>query len=232
MTKIDQKEDRVEFEASGVEQLIGRLREEGVESGEARAAEVLAEAEERAREVVKDARREAAEIIAHANAEARQTKEAGVEALRMAARDAAVRLQERLMERLRIMTERLVSAQLADTELLKGLIVEVARSVRDNAKIQDAEELEIGVPALILGDTDRMSPEETERHLTEFAKQIMARTLREGVRITDLGKEVGIEFRLDNGDVTVDLTEGAIASVLFQHLQPRFRTLMMELSQD
>jgi len=74
--------------SSGVEALIQRLRDEGVESGRAQAEKIVADAETRAGWILKQAEEDAGRLRKQAREEAERLERSGREALNAAARDA------------------------------------------------------------------------------------------------------------------------------------------------
>src|SRR6056297_1959165 len=83
-------------ETSGVQRLIDRLHQEGVQKGQSEAELVLSEARSEARKIVDQARREADEMVREARVEADRTVRSGEEAVHLAGRDAILRLSEEL----------------------------------------------------------------------------------------------------------------------------------------
>ena len=79
-------------DSAGIEELIARLRQEGVHEGRAEAERVLAEAEGRASMILTDAETEAKSRLNSAEAEIDRLKRAGKEALEIAMRDAVLEL--------------------------------------------------------------------------------------------------------------------------------------------
>ena len=111
-------------ESSGVDELIQRLREQGVAEGQSQAEELLKQTRRRAEERLDEARREAEDIVAKAREEARQTTDAGEEAVRLAVRDAILTLKSELAEHFADRVRRLVTRELQDQDFLKQLIRE------------------------------------------------------------------------------------------------------------
>jgi V/A-type H+/Na+-transporting ATPase subunit E len=226
---MNDKKQSFDSAASGVEQLISRLKNQGVAEGEQQAATILSDAERRSTEILGSARAEAEALLKEARSESKRLIASGEQALRLAARDTTLRLQERMLQRLKRMTRHLVGAELVNADFLRALVVEVAGRARDESGIDEVDNIGVAISAKVL----EVENGSRERALTELAAQIMAATMRKGVTITELvSEENGIRIRLKENDLEVDLTEHAIAEVLLQHLQPRFRTLMNELSLD
>jgi len=218
--------------SSGVEALIERLRQQGVEAGRAAREELVGDAEREAERIVKKAREKASAIVSEARQEVRRLQSSGEDALRIAMRDTVLRMRETLRKRLEGQFRSLVSEQLVDQEFLRRLIVEVARRARDDSGAAEAEEIEILLPVEVIGLDDlRQQPEESDVRLSKLAKEIASATWRDGVSIDTLepgGR--GIRLRLKDEELELDLSDRAIADLLLEHLQPRFRIIMEDLT--
>lgn len=214
--------------SAGVEVLIERLRQQGVDAGRAAEAEIVAEAERKAERLVKDAREKSAAIVKDAAAEADRLKKSGEDALRVAMRDTILRMRETLRQRLEGQVRRLAAKQLVDEKFLRQLIVEVARKGGKDAGAEAAKDIDVLLPTEVIGLEElQRRPEELESRLSQFAKEIASATWREGVSIGVLEPGVrGIRVRLKDEELEIDLTDQAIADLLIKHLQPRFRAVM------
>ena len=69
-------------QASGVQELISRIRDDGVEAGKKKAGEIVAEARQEAARLLAEARSEAAETHRKASAEIESFRHAALEALK------------------------------------------------------------------------------------------------------------------------------------------------------
>ena len=211
----------------GVEELIDRLREEGVKAGRGEAERIVADAESRAQWLVEQAQDEAATLVDKARAEARALTASADDALQVAARDMLLSLRERLTHRFAGEVRRLVGEQMQDTELLKRLILEIAGEQRK--AIGDEQDVEVLLPrkALALDELREDPGELQEGELTKFVLGVTDGMLRDGIvfRITD-GGEKGIVARLVDDDINVEVTAEAVTTLLLEHLQPRFRALL------
>jgi V/A-type H+-transporting ATPase subunit E len=214
--------------SSGVKELIERLREQGVQSGRDKATDIINEAERQAEETIGKAQKKAESIVREARDEAERFRTAGEDALRVATRDTVLRFREELMGYLNERVRRLVSEQLEDKELLQRLILEVAAQASRDTGVKDEKEVEILLPTEILGLEElRRNPDELEGKLSELVKQISSAAWREGVTFKPLEKGGrGIRVVLTEKDIEVDMSDKAIADMLLEHLQPRFRALM------
>lgn len=213
-------------QASGVQELIDRLQQEGVEEGKSQAEQLLAGARKEAARILDDARKQTEQLLEDARAEAEHTKEKGEAALRLASRDAVLALDTQVHNRVRERLQKLIDHTLSDRQFLERLILEVAG--RTMPKDYD------GPVQILLPDTEltmeqlRAAPESTtEETLTKFVMDMMGDSLRDGITFDTSGVgEPGIRIRLLEDDVQIDVTGDAISGLLMRHLLPRFRAIM------
>lgn len=219
--------------SSGVEQLIARLRDDGVKAGRAEASAIVEQARNEAETLLDEAKAKAKRIVTDARAEAEQVETAGKEALRIATRDTILRFQQELMDYFNERVRRLVSAKLEEREILGRLIVEVAASATRTAGVSDSETIEVLLPAEVVSVEElKRNPKELEGTLTELVKDIAQVTWREGVSFKALAADAkGIRVHVTGKDLEVDLTAKAVADILLEHMQPRFRALMQGIIQ-
>ena len=215
--------------SSGVEQLISRLRDDGVRQGREEAQRIVEDAEHRATWLMEQAREQADELIAKAREESERLRRSGEEALQIAARDAVLNMKGFLSERFAVEVRRLVGEQLRDEELLRQMILEIAGRVRDDLGLEQARQMEVLLPRDVIGlDELRHHPETLkEGTLSHFVLAVAQSLLRDGVTFSN-GKpgQCGICLRLTGQDLEVELTDEAVAKLLLAHLQPRFRALL------
>jgi V/A-type H+-transporting ATPase subunit E len=211
----------------GVEELIDRLRDEGVKEGRSEAKRIVADAEARARWLVQQAQDEADNLIDKARTESQALKNSADDAMQVAARDMLLSLRERLTHRFAGEVRRLVSDELGDRDFLRQLILEIAGKQRE--VLADGEAVEVLLPrrALEVDELRKESGELQGGELTELVLGITDAMLRDGVTIRVSDEDIeGISARLVDDEIQVEVTADAVASLLLEHLQPRFRALL------
>ena len=213
----------------GVEQLIERLRDDGVRQGRAEAQRIVDDAEHRATWLISQSREQADEMLLKAREEAERLRRSGEEALQIAARDAVLNMKGFLSERFAVEVRRLVGEQMRDETLLRDLILAIAGRVREDMDLDKAASLEVLLPRDVVGlDELRHHPETLkEGTLSHFVLAVAQSLLRDGVNfaVGDAGQN-GIRIRLVGQDLEVELTDETVARLLLTHLQPRFRALV------
>ena len=213
----------------GIDALIAKLRDQGVAAGREEGEKIVAEARAKAKQILDKANEEAKQHLAASRKQAASFQYAGEAAIRTAMRDTVLELKSYLMQRFSSDVRRLVSRSLQDEALLRQMIVEVAGRARESVDAVGAVRLDIVLPAQVVGlDELRNNPDELRQgKLTHFVLGLSDDILREGVTFSasdDL--ESGIRIHMVDKDISLELTDEAIAALLLQHLQPRFRAIL------
>ncbi|MFW5834429.1 MAG: hypothetical protein ACOCYE_10055 [Pseudomonadota bacterium] len=168
-------------------------------------------------------------MVETARREAENLRQAGEDALQVAARDTILDVKDRLTKRFAADVERAVSAATRDEDLLRSMILEIVGRARAEGGIDDASEVEVILPRTAIGLDDlRRKPEELEAgSLAHFVAASVGGMLRAGVSFARADDdEGGLRLRLVDRSVTVDLSDRAVAEAILVHLQPRFRALL------
>lgn len=213
--------------ASGIEQLIERLRADGVDKGREQAEQVLQTAQAEAKLLLQQARAEVQSLREAAERDIAQQQQASQDALKMAARDVLLAVKEDLSRHFADRVERMIAQQMDNAEFMQRLILELVGQVRLSADLDQVPRLDVLLPAQFIGldELRRHADEYSDGPLSQFVQSVTAEMLREGVHFSTHGRD-GIAVRMHERDIEVDLSQEAIASLLLQHLQPRFRALL------
>jgi V/A-type H+-transporting ATPase subunit E len=211
--------------ASGVQALIDTLREQGVTAGQAEAERIIATAKREAEALVDSAKRDAARIRESAKHEVDNERRAAHEALQLAARDTALELKSHLVSRFRSELGKLVHDTLRDPEVLKAVLLELARDTRERLEQDHADK-----PTRILIHTaaNQTDAGQTDDPLAELTRSVARDMLKDGITIAadPSRKRAGMRVQIADEDVEVDLSDAAVSDLLAQHLLPRFRDLL------
>ncbi len=211
----------------GVDELIAKLRDDGVAAGKAEADRLIDEARKTAAQIVSAARDDAEKHLNDARKSADSYRAAGEAALNAAMRDAVLSMKSGLMTKFEADVQRMVSKALAEPDMLKKMVLELVGRAGELAA--DGVETEVILPAEIVGpDAIRENAEDIQSGaLTKFVLGLTYKMLQEGVTLhaaDDL--QAGIRAHLKDRDIIIDLSDEAVASLLMQHLQPRFRAVL------
>ncbi len=213
----------------GVDTLIAKLRDEGVAAGKQEADRIVADARAEAMKILDKAQSEARAHIAATHKEADSYRSAGKEAVKTAMRDTILEMKSQLLRRFSADVQRLASETVRDEAVLKAMVLELVGRVRSDAKLDSEERVELILPEKAAGlDEFRKNPAELQKgQATKYVLELTDEMLREGLTFSGSGDvEAGIRIRLEDSKINIDVTDKAIASLLLQHLQPRFRAVL------
>lgn len=211
----------------GVQDLIDKLKAEGVAEGRQQADALLSEAKREAAAIIDRARAEADEMLRDAQRESERTQTNGRRALALASRDASLQLKEQLQHRFRGWIGGLAHQQLDDPDFLGKLITEMGKT----AIATDGEAEGTQPSGSETGGIEFLIPEATEAKVRAFVEGQAAELFREGVQLSaDRSGKQGFRVRLAGGQSELDLTPEAVTAALMRFLAPKFRQVIESAS--
>jgi V/A-type H+-transporting ATPase subunit E len=212
--------------ASGVQQLIDQLRNDGVVKGRNEGDALVAAARQEAMRILDEAKHDAERTRSAALAETESLRKNAEDAVRLAMRDAVIALNESLRNDFANKVRRLVSHSMQDRSFLEKLILEVARRAMPE---EAGKSMEILLPNNVATSEElKKNPQDlAENSLSRFVLQLSSDVLREGLTFVSAADDrPGLRIQLKDEDVEIDLTDETVADLLMAHLSPRFRALM------
>jgi V/A-type H+-transporting ATPase subunit E len=144
-------------------------------------------------------------------------------------RDTVLHLKGQLMEQFSTEVRRLIAVAMDQEEFLRQLILEVAGRAREQAGVDAGQPVRLLLPRALVGLEElRRNPLELrEGSLSHFVLSVAGNVLAEGVSFGVADDDAkGIRLYLEDKDVGIELTDEAVAALLLQHLQPRFRAIL------
>lgn len=197
--------------ASGVQELMARLRSEGVDAGREEAVRILEEAHRRADEILENALKESANTVGIARATAAAELRAMREALRLAQRDTVLVLKEELTALLR---DRLHAAVQTHLQSPDGLQAALAAALN-------------ALPAGEAANIDLIAAPETHLLLDGTLRTLLDQLLERGVTLrAGVPHAAGLRLRLNGQGIELDMTDEALTELLGARLMARFHALL------
>ncbi|MEM8955746.1 MAG: hypothetical protein AAGD22_16450 [Verrucomicrobiota bacterium] len=219
--------EELDTPASGVQNLIDRIRGEGVKAGEEEAERILREAESKAATIVAEAKSEAAQSLSDARSKIDSEKNAAEESLKLAARDTIKELGENVREAFNRQLRRLISAELEDRNFLREVILALAGQTADETLKDKAVEILLSQHSSPAAAGSDSGDEEAEERIRKFILSVSGETLREGIEFKiDPQLEKGVSVRIVDEELQIDLNETTISGFLVRQLLPRYRRLL------
>ncbi len=215
--------------SQGVDELITRLHQNGVDAGKAEATKIIDEAKAKAKSILADAETQAKTQIETAQKQSEALVNGGEEALKTAMRDMVLTLKTELTNGFKEDVGRLVGRELQKPELLKELILELAGKLKASSSIGVDSQLEFKLPDKVpdFKAMQESSENENGSPLNELVFGLTRDMLIEGVSfVVSPDVDGGMFVQLKGEDVILDFTEQTVASLLLEHLQPRFKAML------
>ena len=186
-----------------VQELIDKIKSEGIQAAEAKAQDIEAQAQKRADDIIAQAKNNAAQIVSEAKMESQKTRDAAEAALKQASRDMLLRLRKEITKTLDGIVLKDVRASLSP-EILSGLIQKIASAYLNNTQGGD-----IAV-ALSADDLKKLESGFLTK-LQSAVKQPLVLRSAENIRS-------GFTISFDQGKSCFDFTDESLAEFLGQYL--------------
>jgi len=195
-----------------VQELIDKIKKDGIESAAEEAAKKRQEAEAEAKRIVETAKKEAAKVTEKAKQDAERSEKAGVAALEQAARNLLLVFRDEVQALLDKIVSEQVKAAYGD-ELLKKVIPEALSAW--NPKEQ--------------GSLDVLLGEDSLTKLSAFFKTKLAATLKKGLELKpDAGLSGGFRIAAKDGSAYYDFSADSVAEMFCAYLNPRLAEILRE----
>jgi len=193
-----------------VQELIDKIKKDGIETASQDAARMKREAEAQARQIVESAQKEAGEIVARGKQDADRFEKAGIAALEQASRNLILAFKGEVQSLLDKIIEAQVGASYKD-DVLKAALPEIIKSWA--AKGEDKL-------ALLLSEGDLSK-------LEGFLREKLAAELKNGVELKS-NRQLSVGFRVSSkgGSVYYDFSAESVAELLSAYLNPRLAEIL------
>ncbi len=213
---------------TGVQELINRLRDDGIKAGRQEADRLIHEARKQAAQIVAQAQEEAEALLTQAREQIQTERQAFQDAIRKAFRDTRLELAAQVRNAFTAHVRRLVSMELEDREFLRNCLLLIIYSASSN--LPQDQLLEILVPQALFapgpGGTTTLT-ETGQKELHQMVLGIAAETLRQGIVLQPSSElHSGLRIRLSGEDLEIDVSDRALGDLLLKYLLPRFQAIV------
>ncbi len=196
-----------------LQELIQKIKDDGVAVADAQASKIKTEAEAKAEEIISEAESKAEEIIKNAKSETKRMEKASEEAIIQAGRNMLLSFRESLIAEL----DNLVKTETSKAESGELLAKLIPETVKNWAKNSDASELSV-----LLSEKDLKSLEKTL-----FAE--LKDEISKGMEIKpDKTLSSGFRIGVKNGSAYYDYSAESVAELFCNYLNPKLAALMKE----
>ena len=197
--------------AEDLQALMERIQKDAVDKAELEATSIISKAKEKAAEIVKAAEQEAQAKLEQADKDAEAFTERSERTLEQSARDLLLsvgkNLEKMILDLLGLQVEKSL-----DETTVKSMLLSIAKSYSSDIEVDFSEADAAKLTSFVMG---------------EFAKQLKA-----GVKVeSDKGVKFGFRVKLNQGKVSHEFTEAAMAESLSALLRPQLAKIVNKAAQ-
>lgn len=200
-----------------IQELIDKIKKDGVSTAEQKAAEIIKEAEQKASSIIENAEKKSDDLIKNAKSEIARLEKASEDAITQACRNMLLSFKDSLVCEL----DKIVNSECAASyskDLLVKLVPETVKAWTKNA---DASELSV-----LLSEKDLKS-------LEDNLKSALKDEISKGLELkTDKTLSNGFRIGIKNGQAYYDYSAESVADLFSNYLNPRLSAIMKEASKD
>jgi len=207
---------------AGVQNLVDRIRDQGVLAATEKANKILRDAEAKSAKMLADAKLEVERLRENARIEIESNRAAALEALKLSARDTVLQLKSVVSSAFEVFVQRLVTSATRDEKFIKSIVLVLADHAQK--ELIGDKEIEIHISESILtGETNKKMSERTKQTILGLSSEM----LREGVELIPSSEiEGGARVRLVKDKLEIDLSDKAISKLLYQRILSRFQSIL------
>jgi V/A-type H+-transporting ATPase subunit E len=199
-----------------VQELINKIKKDGIESATQEALKLKAEAEAEAKHIVEAAKKEAQEIAAKAKKDAERSEKAGKAALEQASRNLVLVFKAEVQA----MLDKLIASQLGasyNDDVIKAVLPDLLKAWA--AKSGDS--------------IDVLLPEASLSKLQGFFKEKLAAQFKKGVELrSDSTLAGGFRIAEKDGSAYYDFSAESVAEMLSAYLNPHLAQILKDSTQN
>jgi len=199
-----------------VQELIDKIKRDGIESATAEAVKIRQDAEAEAKRIVDVAKREAAKIAEKAAKDAERAEKAGMAALGQASRNLLLVFKDEVQALL----DRLVALQVKDSlndDVMKKALPEMLSAW--SAKEQGSLEVLLSAASLA--------------KLKSFFETKLAAAIKKGLELrSDAGLSGGFKIANKDGSAYYDFSAESVAEMLCAYLNPKLAETLRDAAKE
>ena len=199
-----------------VQELINKIKKEGIESASDEAVRIKQKADKEAAQILEAAKKEAAEIAARGKQDAERFEKAGIAALEQASRNLVLAFKGEIQALLDSIVAEQVGKAYGD-EVLKAVLPDLLKAWA----VKGSDSLAVLLPEASLNKT------------LEYFKGKLAVQLKKGLELkSDQNLTGGFRIAEKDGSAYYDFSADAVAELLSAYLNPRLAEILKTSVKD
>jgi V/A-type H+-transporting ATPase subunit E len=193
-----------------LQEIIEKIKNEGVKNAEARQQEIIENANAKAQSIIEDAKKEAESIVSDAKQEAQKHEASGKAALQQAGRDLILTVRSEIEKLFDKVINEATGEALSGEKLADAIVA--ALSNWDESKV---------------GDLELLLPEDKQKEVEEGLKSRLAEAMEKGLEIKPVSSvQAGFRISTKDGSAYYDFSDEGIAEMLSAFVSPRLAELL------
>jgi V/A-type H+-transporting ATPase subunit E len=190
-----------------LQELIDKIKSEGIKEAEEQAAQIKKRAEDEARQIVSQAKKEAASLLQDAANKNTQLEQSSKEAIKQAARDMVLSLKEEIVAVFDNLLKREIKKALSPDVLKNALLALINNWGKEKA-----------------GDAEFVLPAKDAKAVEEYLLSQLSAELKQGLEIKPEPRlEAGFKVLEKDGSAFYDFSLEGIRAYLMEYLNPKVR---------
>lgn len=200
-----------------LQELIDKIKKDGVASAETESAKIISDAEKNAEKIIADAQEKAAEIVKNAKAETERMEKASEEAIVQAGRNMLLSFKDSIINEL----EGLIKTETENVQTKDLLVTLIPETVKAWSKNADASELSVLLAEKDLKTLESALVSELKAEISKGLEIKPDKTLSAGFRI-------GVK----NGAAYYDYSAESLSEMFAAYLNPKVAALIKIAAKD
>lgn len=188
-----------------LQELIDKIKKEGVETGEQEAERIVAEAKQKADSIISDAEKKAKSMVEQAQRDVQQREQAGTEALQQASRDLLIALEKKISAVFDEVVRKNVEETMSGSSLESIIITLVSEWVKNNS-----------------ADIAVLLPEGEQKKLEQNLRGKLKEEFKKGVeiKVSDSVKS-GFLIGEKDGSSYYNFSAAGVAEIISEFVNPK-----------
>lgn len=200
-----------------LQELIDKIKKDGIASAETESAKIIADAEKKAEKIVADANEKAAEITKKAKTETERMEKAGEEAIMQAGRNMLLSFKDSIISEL----DGLIKAEIENVQTKELLLKLIPETVKEWAKKSEVSELSVLLSEKDLKSLESALVSELKSEISKGLEIKPDKTLSSGFRI-------GVK----DGAAYYDYSAESLSQMFAAYLNPKVAALLKTVAKD
>lgn len=200
-----------------LQELIDKIKKDGIASAETESAKIIADAEKKAEKIVADANEKAAEITKKAKTETERMEKAGEEAIMQAGRNMLLSFKDSIISEL----DGLIKAEIENVQTKELLLKIIPETVKEWAKKSEVSELSVLLSEKDLKSLESALVSELKSEISKGLEIKPDKTLSSGFRI-------GVK----DGAAYYDYSAESLSQMFAAYLNPKVAALLKTVAKD